>query len=44
MRVKDIVQHLKKFPKKKEAVIEALGVGASKPQAKAKKKEKTTKE
>ena len=30
MRPKDIIQHLNKFPKKKEAVLLALGVGVNK--------------
>ena len=40
MRVRDIVQHLNKFPKKKALVLEALGVGVSKPQPKPKKGKK----
>ncbi len=31
MRPKDIIQHLNKFPKKKEAVLVALGVSVAKP-------------
>jgi len=37
MRPRDIVQHLNKFPKKKVAVLEALGVSVSKPKPKSKK-------
>jgi len=33
MRIKDILFHLKKFPKKKKLLLEALGVGVPQQEA-----------